>query len=52
MEKEKAMMPKMVSESSNYLTSIYTTTNYEMFGFITGNRNIDDSNLKKITNSI
>ena len=52
MEKEKAMMPKMVSESSNYLTSIYTTTNYNMFGFITGNRNIDDSNLKKITNSI
>ena len=52
MENQKTMMPKMVSESSNYLTSIFTTTNYNMFGFITGNRNIDDSNLKKITNSI
>ena len=45
-------LPKNVVESSTILTQIYATTNYSMFGFIGGNRNLDNSNLNKIKQSI
>ena len=45
-------LPKNVVDSSTILTQIYSTTNYSMFGFIGGNRNLDNSNLNKIKQSI
>lgn len=45
-------LPKNVAESSTILTEIYATTNYSMFGFIGGNRNLDTPNLNKIKQSI
>lgn len=45
-------LPKNVVDSSTILTQIYATTNYSMFGFIGGNRNLDNSNLNKIKQSI
>lgn len=45
-------LPSQVTNSSIILTSIFTTTNYSMFGFIGGNRNVNQTNLKKITESI
>ena len=45
-------LPKNVVDSSTILTEIYATTNYSMFGFIGGNRNLDNSNLNKIKQSI
>lgn len=42
----------IVENSSDVLTIIRTTTNYELFGFISGNRNINNSNLKKIKDSL
>jgi len=45
-------LPKNLVESSTILTEIYATTNYSMFGFIGGNRNLDNSNLNKIKQSI
>jgi len=48
----KTKLPLMVSSTSTPLTTIYNTTNYSMFGFIGGNRNVNSSNLKKITDSL
>jgi hypothetical protein len=45
-------LPKNVVESSTILTEIYATTNYSMFGFIGGNRDLDTPNLNKIKQSI
>ena len=45
-------LPAQVSNSSTVLTTIFTTTNYSMFGHIGGNRDIDTPNLKKIIESI
>lgn len=45
-------LPQSVVNSSTLLTSIWTTTNYTLFGFIGGNRNVNKTNLKKITESI
>lgn len=45
-------LPKNVAESSTILTEIYATTNYSMFGFIGGNRDLDTPNLNKIKQSI
>ena len=41
-----------VLNTSTILTQIYTTKNYSMFGFVGGNRNLDNSNLNKIKQSI
>ena len=45
-------LPAQVANSSTMLTPIFTTTNYSMFGFIGGNRETDETNLKKIKQSI
>lgn len=45
-------LPAQVAQSSTILTPIYTTTNYSMFGHIGGNRNLDNSNLNKIKQSV
>lgn len=45
-------LPMNVVTTSSVLTQIYTTTNYSMFGFVGGNRNLDNSNLNKIKQSI
>ena len=45
-------LPSQVANSSKILTPIFTTTNYSMFGYIGGNRNVNPTNLKKITESI
>ena len=45
-------LPAQVTNSSTMLTPIFTTTNYSMFGFIGGNRKTDETNLKKIKQSI
>lgn len=45
-------LPMNVVTTSTILTQIYTTTNYSMFGFVGGNRNLDNSNLNKIKQSI
>lgn len=45
-------LPAQVTNSSTMLTSIFTTTNYSMFGHIGGNRNLDTSNLNKIKQSV
>ncbi len=46
------VLPEQVAKSSSVLTPIFTTTNYSMFGYIGGNRNVNTTNLKKITESI
>jgi len=45
-------LPKQLADSSQVLTTIYTTTNYSMFGHIGGNRNLDTPNLTKIKQSL
>ncbi len=45
-------VPTVVSESSDILTQIYTTRDYSLFGYIGGNRNVNQSNLRKIEDSI
>jgi hypothetical protein len=45
-------LPMDVITTSSILTQIYTTTNYSMFGFVCGNRNLNNSNLNKIKQSI
>lgn len=45
-------LPAQVTNSSTMLTTIFTTTNYSMFGTIGGNRNLNPSNLSKIKQSI
>ncbi len=45
-------LPAKVTNSSKILTPIFTTTDYSMFGFIGGNRETDETNLKKIKQSI
>ncbi len=39
-------------DTKEEVATIFKTKNYNLFGFINGNRNIDPSNLKKIQNSI
>ena len=34
------------------LTQIYQTNNYDLFGMITGNRDTEDSHVKKLRQSI
>ena len=41
-----------ILSSSEELTKIYSTNNYNLFGFIDGNRNVNNSNLKKIKESM
>ena len=45
-------LPAQVANSSTLLTPIFITQNYSMFGHIGGNRNLDNSNLNKIKQSI
>jgi len=45
-------LPAQVINSSTPLTQIFTTTNYSMFDFISGNRETDTTNLSKIKQSI
>lgn len=41
-----------ILSASEELTKIYSTNNYNLFGFIDGNRNVNNSNLKKIKESM
>jgi hypothetical protein len=41
-----------ILSSSEELTRVYSTNNYNLFGFIGGNRNVNTSNLKKIKDSM
>jgi hypothetical protein len=41
-----------ILSSSEELTRVYSTNNYDLFGFIDGNRNVNNSNLKKIKESM
>jgi len=45
-------LPAQVVNSSTVLTTIFTTTDYSIFGHIGGNRNLDPSNLNKIKQSV
>jgi len=42
---------QILSENCVEHTPVLTTTNYELFGFLKGNRDIDDGNLNKIKES-
>jgi hypothetical protein len=45
-------LPAQVINTSQVLTTIYTTQNYSMFGHIGGNRNLNTTNLTKIKQSL
>ncbi len=42
----------LLTEHAEKFTDVYKTRNYDIFGFIKGNRNIDQPNLSKIVESI
>lgn len=42
----------VLNETSTPYSTVYVTTNYELFGFISGNREINSSNLEKIKESL
>jgi hypothetical protein len=43
---------EVLSSMSTTYTTVYVTSNYELFGFINGNREINPSNLEKIKESL
>lgn len=47
----KKIITQFAMANSKHYTNIYITNHYEMFGFLTGNRQLDPTNLKKITES-
>jgi hypothetical protein len=49
---ETITLPKQVVDTSKVLTPVYITENYNMFGHLGGNRNLDTTNLNKIKQSI
>jgi len=49
---EELKLPEIIKSCSKPLNIIYTTHNYGLFDFIGGNRNLNQSNLKKIKDSM
>lgn len=47
----KEEIKQLVVDNSIPLTRVYTTTNYEMFGYIKGNRSVNSTNLNNIISS-
>ena len=43
---------EVLSSMSTTYTTVYVTSNFELFGFINGNREINPSNLEKIKESL